>query len=185
MAEPASRSGGSESKNGLQPIIIVGSLIIVALVGVIVALILNPNRVQPVEEEEEAPPQRSYVINDDNIGDVIDEMQAPPVSAPQYYDVRMSMEWNFPDGTSPSSNAYVENVTDNTTDVYFDVELEDTGEIVYESPVIPLGGYLNNITLNRDLDPGSYDAVVIYHLIDEQQRTLSTVRMAIQIYVDG
>ena len=163
-------------------VIVVGSLVIVALVGVIVALVMNLNRSTPPEEEL---PQRSYVVDDENAQEVMDQITAAPFALPQYYDVRMSTVWDFPDGASPSSNAYVENVTENSNDVYFDVELSDTGEIVYESPVIPLGKHLQNIKLDKDLDPGHYDGVVIYHLVDEQQKTLSTVRMAIEINIAG
>jgi len=183
MARTAPRNGKVGSLGKVQPLIAAGVLIIAALVGVIIALLLRPNNGGGAKEEE-LPPQRSVVVNEDNIGDIVDELaNAEPVQV-GYYEARMSMAWLFPNGsTSPSVDAYVENVPNNTHDVYFDVELADTDEIIYESPVIPRGSHLDNIALNKELDAGDYDAVVIYHLIDAQQRTISTLRMAITIHI--
>ena len=101
-----------------------------------------------------------------------------------YYEARMSTIWTFPNGDSVSPDAYVENVPNNTHDVYFDVLLGDAEETIYESPVIPRGAHLDNIKLDRSLAAGSYDAVIVYHLVDEQQRTISTLRMAITLVVE-
>ena len=97
----------------------------------------------------------------------------------------MNSTWHFPDGSSPSPDAYVENVLSNSNDVYFDVELADTGEVILESPIIPRGSYMKNITLDKDLEPGSYDCVLIYLLVDKDQKTMSTLRMAITIIIEG
>jgi hypothetical protein len=162
-------------------------LILAALIGVIVALVMVLNRDEPapvavVEEPEGAG--RSVLVTEDNAEEVVEEMLQPPSYAPTSYEVSMTTDWVFPDGNSPSSNAYVENVTDNETPVYFDLQLRDTEEVIYESPVIPLGGTLDNITLNRNLAAGSYDCVMIYHLVDEYQRTLSTLRVGLPITVE-
>lgn len=183
MAQNTAQGGNTGMNTQTRAILIVGSLVIVALVGVIIALVMNLNRVP--EQEEERPPQRAMVVNEDNLNDILEELEdVQPVQA-GYYQARMSTDWTFPDGASASPDAYVENVANNTNDVYFDVELADTGETVYASPVIPRGGYLSGIVLDRDLDAGTYDAVLIYHLIDADQRTLSTLRMAVTITVES
>lgn len=186
MADTTPRGGVSGSEGKAQPVIIVGALIIVALVGVIVALVLNLNREPTViVQEPEAPEQRQFVINDDTPDEVFQEIIDAPVDSPEYYQVRMNLDWHFPDGASPSPDSYVENAETNSTNVYFDLVLADTEEVIYASPVIPLGSHLNNVTLDKDLDPGQYDCVMIYHLLDNEQRTLSTLRVALTIYVDG
>jgi hypothetical protein len=164
-------------------IVVIGCLVIVALVGVIIALVMNMNR-RPQETEE--PEQRAVLVTEDNVEEAVEEMmREPEVYIPQYYSVSMNMTWNFPDGDSPSSNAYVENVASNETPVYFDVIRNDTGETIYQSPVIPLGGTLRNFLLDKDLDAGTYDCVCVYHLIDENQRTLTTLNMAMTVIVEG
>ena len=167
--------------------IVLGAVVIGVLVGVIVAQGILLNWGTPVSERlrEDEPEKRPVLVNEQNaeqIAEALIEQESVPVGA---YEVVMNSTWRFSDGTAPSENAYVENITANTNDVYFDVQLADSGETIYESPVIPRGTHLEQITLNRDLDAGSYDGVLIYHLIDENQRTLSTLRMAITIIVDS
>ena len=80
----------------------------------------------------------------------------------------------------------VENDPKNTNDVYFDIVLaEDEEKVIYKSPVIPRGGHLEEIVLDEALEAGTYDCVVIYHAVDEEQNTLGTVRIALQIIVEG
>lgn len=165
-------------------IVVIGCLVIVALVGVIIALVMNMNR-GPQETQEE-PEQRAVLVTEDNVQETVEEMmQEPEVEIPQYYSVSMNMTWNFPDGASPSTNAYVENASENETPVYFDVIRNDTQETIYQSPVIPLGGTLRNFMLDTDLDAGTYDCVCVYHLIDDNQRTLTTLNMAVTVVVAG
>jgi len=96
----------------------------------------------------------------------------------------MTTTWNFETGDAVSPDAYVKNVTENTNDVYFDVVLEgDEDQVLYESPVIPRGSELEGIKLDTKLSKGEYPAVVIYHLVDDEQNTVSTLRVGVKIIV--
>ena len=98
----------------------------------------------------------------------------------------MKQEFEQMIGKEVSYDAVVENVAKNTNDVYFDIVLEEDEEkVLYKSPVIPRGGRLEEIILDDTLDAGTYNCVVIYHLIDEDQNTLSTLRVALEIIVEG
>jgi len=101
------------------------------------------------------------------------------------YRAKMSSDWVFADGTSASENAYVENAVANRHDVYFDIILSDTNERIYASPVLPIGSHLKAITLDKDLDAGTYDCIVEYHLVDEEQNTLGTVNFALTIIIQN
>jgi hypothetical protein len=122
------------------------------------------------------------LVTEDNLDEVISELETPPANVPQYFTANMNSTWTFPDGQT-SADAYVGNFTGNETPLYFDVSLTDTGETIYESPVIPLGSQLNGITLKRSLPDGVYSADVVYHLIDDEQRTLTTVTIAVTLVV--
>ena len=92
----------------------------------------------------------------------------------------------FSTGKEASYDAVVENVETNTNDVYFDIVLEsDETKVLYKSPVIPRGGRLEEIILDEPLEAGNYECVVIYHLIDENQNTLSTLRIGLTIIVES
>ena len=163
--------------------LIVSAAVIVVLVGVI-AYMAGSRDAASVSGQEEEQIRRDVIVNEENVEEVIRELEAPRVR-PGNYEVKMNTTWHFPDGVSPSTDAYVENVTANTNDVFFDVELSDTDEVIYESPILPRGTHTNEIVLMRDLDPGEYPCRIIYHLVDDNQKTLSTLRMKIMVVVDG
>lgn len=163
-----------KGKKGGKTLLIICAVVIIALLAVIAVLLLR-------NKDE---PKRNVVVNEDNAEDVAQDLLDEEPIKPGTYQVTMNSTWNFKDGKSASDNAYVENATVNTNDVYFDVELSDTGEVIYESPVIPRGSHLEEITLKKDLEAGTYDSVLTYHLIDEDQNTVSTLTMGLTIVVE-
>ena len=176
MSDNTNSKGG----NGLKIAIAVGVVVIIALLGVIIFLLVG---------KKEEPEKRSVVLNKDNADEVIEEMvkNAEEETLPiTYYETTMSTEWHFKNGSATSEDAYVANSTANSTDVYFDIVLSDDEEnVIYKSPVIPRGGELENIALDKVLDKGDYDCVCIYHLVDEDQKTLSTLRVTLKISIEN
>ncbi len=128
--------------------------------------------------------KRNVVVNKDNVEELIAQLSEDEKVVPGNYQVTMNTTWDFSDGESTSRNAYVENSEANTNDVYFDVYLADSEEKIFESPVLPIGSYLKNIKLDKALDAGSYDCVIVYSLIDSEQNVLSDVRVAMTINID-
>ena len=95
----------------------------------------------------------------------------------------MNSTWDFARGDAPSDNAYVENVEANTNSVYFDVVRTDTDETIFESPILPVGSYLENITLDSNLSAGTYECLVTYHILDENDESMSTVKLTLTINI--
>jgi hypothetical protein len=155
-------------------------VVIVALLAVVIVLLVRSSGTNTAETTDE---KRNVVVTPDNVDEVIADLADDDYVAPGSYEVTMNTTWNFKDGASASDNAYVENAATNTNDVYFDVTLADTDENIYSSPVIPLGGHLEDITLDKKLDDGTYDCVVTYTLVDEDQNPISTVRVSLTIIV--
>lgn len=170
--------GGETKRNTGRTLLIICMIVILALLAVIVFLLMKGNR----DAEEEAP-GRSIVVNEDNAEEVAEEIISERKVTPGSYQVTMNSTWNFQNGAASSDNAYVENSTANMNPVYFDLQIADTEEVIYESPIIPVGSHLDDIKLDTDLDAGTYDCVLIYHLVDEEQNTLSTLRMAVTVVV--
>lgn len=174
-------AGKATQRNG-QRYIIVGCLVIIVVLIIIVVLLLTGGQSSNQTVEK---PKRDVVVNANNVESTVNEMLEEEYVAPGTYRVTMNSTWKFESSGVASSNAYVENSTANTNAVYFDVQLEDTEEVIYQSPVIPVGSYLDNIVLDKALAKGSYDCVLIYHLVDDEQETISTLRMAITIVVEN
>ena len=158
------------------------AVVMAALVGVIVYLLVT--RTNGIKEEP-----RNVVVTQDNAEKVLEnleKMEEIESVTPGYYTVTMSPTWHFKTGSEASYDAVVENVEANTNDVFFDVVLEeDENKVLYKSPVIPRGSELKDIALEEQLSAGTYPCIVIYHLIDENQNTLSTLRVTLNIIIEG
>lgn len=125
--------------------------------------------------------KRDVVVNEDNVEEILSDMMEGV--APGTYQARMNSTWYFESGDKSSSNAYVENAEANQNPVYFDITRSDTNETIYESDIIPVGSHLDDITLDEKLPDGTYDCVMTYHLLDNKDETISTVRVGLKIVI--
>lgn len=155
-------------------ICIVLLLVVISLAAVLIWFLTRK------DAPDDAPSGRGTVVTEDNVSQLIAE--AGP-NADAAYTVSMNVEWNFENGTSPSSNAYVENDTSNSRTVYFNLLLADTSELVYSSPYIPVGSTLTGFALDKDLEAGDYLAIVEYHLVDDDHQELSTVSVTTTLHI--
>lgn len=178
------KKGGSDQSKSNKIIIIIAAIIILALIIVIVVLLGSAKKAEKIEEVKEAV-SRGTVVNEDNaeiVAQVIEEQEKVPVG---YYEVTMNAEWKFENGTVASENAYVENSTANENSVYFDVIRRDTDEVVYESPILPVGQKIDSIVLKEDMDAGTYDCVCTYHLLDNDNVDFSQVSVAVTLVINN
>lgn len=179
METQGNTSSSNGKKGGTKVVIAIGVVVIIALVAVIIYLLWPKNK----EEEK-----RNVVVTPDNIEEVLQDMATEKTSA-GYYTVTQNSTWNFPDSKSPSTNAYVENAVNNTNDVYFDVfingEENDENNALIKSPIIPVGSSLKEISLEKELDAGTYDCVLIYHLVDEDQNSIDTLRVSVTLVIES
>lgn len=182
MSENGTNQKGNGKSNKV--LLIVLTVVVVLLLAVIGVMIIKGQNKGPTEETKE---KRNVVVNKENVEGVAEEMaeEAQEYVEPGYYTVTMNTEWHFPAGDAVSTDARVDNLLENTHDVYFDVFLADNEEEpIYCSPVIPRGSSLESIALDKPLGAGTHDCVMVYHLVDEEQNTISTLRVAFQIIVE-
>ena len=146
-------------------------IIVIAALCIIIYLLLN--------KDEDKKERRDVVVNEDNVEEILSDLgdSVPPGS----YQVTMN------------STIYicflelftVENAEANENAVYFDVVRSDTDKTIYESPIIPVGKHLNNIKLDKKLSAGTYDCVMTYHLLDDEEESISTVRVNLEIVIEN
>lgn len=167
-------------KGGGKAVIIGGAVIIVSLVAVIVVLLTGQRDGDAKKSEK-----RNVVVNQQNAEKAVEELINEPYIAPGYYSVQMETTWHFQTGDAVSEDAYVANDAGNTNDVYFDIFLaENESKPILKSPVIPRGAEFHSIALDEPLEAGTYDCVMVYHLVDEEQNDVSTVRVGFTIVVE-
>ena len=182
------KAKGAGTSKSLLIVCIVAAVIIAVLIGIIVVMMNSSKSNENVTiEGSEENEKRPVLLTEDNIDEMADEIlnQSEPEGVPMSYQVTMNSTWEFEDGESASRNAYVANSENNETPVYFDVIRNDTQEVIYQSPVIPLGMDLEDIVLDVDLDAGNYECTLVYHLLDEDQNTLTTVNMWLMVKVEN
>ncbi|WP_026520135.1 hypothetical protein [Butyrivibrio sp. FCS006] len=168
------------TNNGRIKIVIGICIAIILVLIVVVALLLVRGKVSKQEVK------RNVVVTQSNAEQVAEELISTPYVEPGYYTTEMSTTWHFASGDSVSNDAYVRNNEGNTNDVYFDVFLaDDETETILESPIIPRGAELKDISLDKSLDAGTYDCVMVYHLVDENQNSISTLRVGFTIVVEN
>ena len=176
-----------QKKRKIKPTHIAICALAVALVGVL-AYFLWPG--QETGELPMPPSERPMtggrgtLLTSENAEEVTNRLETP-VEDPQYT-VSMTREWVFDTSRTPSRSAIVDNLEHNTRIVYFDVILRDTGEMVYTSHYIPLGGTHSNFALDADLSPGVYEAAVAFFLVDDDFEVVATVSsVAVTLTING
>lgn len=85
-----------------------------------------------------------------------------------YFETYMNTEWTFPDGASETIDAVLGNSPNNLKPIRCEVVLEDTGEVVFKTDVIPVGVELPPFKLDVDLEAGEYNAVCMVYLMNEE-----------------
>ena len=196
MSRDAKSGTESEEKKSKAIIILVVALVavILALVGVIAywagrnsgnnngeAL---ANRDPVVQTREEANSSR-IILDEESAQSVIDQMREEVEEG--MFECSMSTDWSFKDGNAESKDAYVANSKNNRHPFYFDVVLKDSEELIYSSPLLPVGSELTNFKLSTALPAGKYKALCKYTLVqDEQnQEPISAANFVVNITIEN
>ncbi len=159
------------------------------LLAIIVILLLK-KPAESVEEQSESGAVREVVtestrlvLDEESAQSVLDEMRKEVEEG--MFECNMSMTWTFANGEAESKDAFVANSVNNTHPIYFDLYLKDTNELIYSSPVIPVGSQLTDFKLDKSLPAGTYKAKCAYSLLsdEESQEVTSNVNFIITLEV--
>lgn len=170
------RISSPEEKSHKGIIIAIVVVAVCALVGVILYLVLG-------KDAEPEPKEWNMVVTPDNVDEIIAQLNEADKTPPGSYEVRMTPDWVFDNGDAISSNAFVENVTNNQNTVYFEITRTDDSSVIYKSPYLPVGSSLEKIKLDTSLPAGVYDTVLTYHLVDEENQHVSKISVALTITI--
>lgn len=155
--------------------VLVAALLIAVIF--VIYLLLRPE----VAGRPMVPEARGVLVTPDNVVELQEWLQTPIEDA--HFTVNMNAEWFFERWNTPSINAHVENSTLNTRTVYLNLILDETGELLFTSPYMPVGSRLDQVTLNSRLESGSHPATVVYHLVDDYFNEITTVAVAVLLHI--
>ncbi|WP_165253145.1 flagellar protein FliS [Adlercreutzia sp. ZJ304] len=99
------------------------------------------------------------------------------------FNISIASAIQFEDGTS-SGTAYIENVPNNNYDMKVTITDDVTGDVLYESGVLQPNQFIENITLTKDLDPGSYSATATFTALDKgthEERGKAAAKVTINV----
>lgn len=179
MAETNKKTTDGGTENGKKKLSVAT---IVAVIAVVLVLILVVILVYILTRKDEPEVQgKATIVTEDNVQEIIQAGNEQNTDAS--YTVTMTNEWTFENGKASAEDFYVKNTEDNSRTVYFDLQLRDTGEVIYSSPYIPVGESMNTFILDKELEAGDYDAVMVYHLVDDANAELTTVSVAVEIHI--
>lgn len=176
-----------------QVTIITCAVLAAVLIAMAFFVLLNrePVVLEPVIVEVEVPNRVAAGIGGGNVvitADNFDEaMQASRTHEEMFghFMAEMNAVWTFPNASSASTDAFVSNSVANVVPVFFEVELEATGEVVYTSPVMPVGSHIENLTLDAQLEQGEHPAIITFFLLDEEGVYQSTVSLVVTLVIQG
>lgn len=178
MSENISKNSEVRNKKGGKVALVICIVAIITLLGVVIYLLLKNG-------ESDNSTKRNVVVNKQNVEEVISQLTENEKVSGGSYQVTMNGTWNFANGAAASDNAYVENAAANVNSVYFDITRNDTDETIYESPILPVGSHLKEITLDTELPAGTYDCVMKYQLLaDDDESVISSVKVNLTIVIE-
>ena len=176
--EGASGQEGVSSQEENQKVRRKKRMIIIAFVILLVALIICILLLLRKPEEE----GRNFVDRD-NVDTIMEDMTEKVAEG--MFECMMTTEWTFENGDSESPNAYVANVENNRYTIYFDVYEKESNELLYSSPLLPVGTEIRNIKLDKKLAADEYKAVVMYTLVDDDEQEVSSAGFNITISINN
>lgn len=163
-----------KSPKSKKPIIITVLLCIIIIL-VVIGYFLYINHRPKLDDAGSS----AIIVTEDTrnaLGDINDKV------AKGMIDVKMTRNWVFEDG-GKSSNAYLANSERNSYILRFEISLEDTGEVIMESPDVPIGSCIENFPLSVTLDPGEYNVVIAHQQVEDGE-VINTVRTSGTITVN-
>ncbi len=169
------------NQNGNNKLIILVIVLLVVVIVLVAVLAFSLGRKQSSDSSDTSANTANsrtvadstrVIVDEETAASVVDEMREQVEEG--MFECSMSMTWTFEDGAAESKDAIVRNSENNTHPIYFDVTLKDTGELIYSSPVIPVGSQITNIALEKDLEPGTYKAIVMYSLLEDEESQVVT-----------
>ncbi len=182
-----------KSKDNKKLLIVIIILLAVIIIGgaIILAFVLgkkssqNPAVADGTSDtgSREVASSIRQIVDEENASSIYEQMRQEVAEG--MFECDMSYEWTFKDGKSSSSDAYVANSPNNTHPIYFDVYIKDTDELIYSSPVLPVGTQWTDFKLDKPLEAGSYKCVCMYNLLKdvETQEVISSAGFVVNLNV--
>ena len=163
---------------------VIGAAVLVTATVLIVLHVVGGSEpeVQIVRERPSRPTGvAGTVVTWDNLDAIREEIDRPIEDTS--YNAVMSVDWTFQRWDIPSRDAYVENSTQNTRTIFFDVFLDSTDELIFESPYLHVGESLENFALDTQVRAGQHTATLVYYLVDDDYEEITYLPVTVWLNI--
>ena len=139
--------------------IIVTFVVVFLIISVICVIFIKKNK------NEETTKSSNTVTSEI----MLEEGQKINTTESGYFTLQMQMQAVSDDGKifkGEIGNAY-----ENTNKVFITISLKETGEEIFKSNVFPVGTQIDEFEISRKLDSGTYDAIMTFHSMEDDEIT--------------
>lgn len=144
-------------------IIVIMTIILIGAAAVIGALAWKGRQPEPAAQKASGVYDTNVVLDDPKtLQDAVDEMLQK--AAEGQMAIEMQVVANSTDGEN--FNCYLANSIENSYDMYMVLYLDETGEEIYRSGLIPLGGRIESFQISKKLSPGTHICTVEYNQVE-------------------
>lgn len=172
---------------------VVFAVVIVALLAVIGVLVYKLTHIPEPEApqvQESVQPEGNLFDYDDSAVAIDEDSLAKALSdmADKVKDGNMSLEMKTTASSSDGLNfsCKLANAPENRYDMFMTLYLDETGEELYRSGLIPLGMEINNFQISRKLAPGTYESTLVYTQVNDDKSTVhASVNVGLTLNVVG
>jgi hypothetical protein len=178
--------GKEKMGKGLLTALIAAIVLVVAVAAVAVVIVLRRNagpELTAVDPNATMSPDLLPGIGSVVIGPDDPEPTSPWDNDTGSFTTMFNGVWSFADYKTASVDAVCGNDASNPMNIFVTLVIPGIDHPVYTSPTIPPGGRLEGITLSEPLEAGTYDCVLVHHLLDREGVEASTVQFEMSIHV--
>jgi hypothetical protein len=176
----------SNKKNVILAVIIV---LLLGVIGVLVYIVLHPAKPEVVvvreeTEQEVSEPQglavdsAAVAIDDESLKKALEQLAASEGSMA----LEMKATAYSTDGKTFACS--LANSARNKYNMYMVLYLDEAGEEIYRSGLIPVGKKIESFTIDRQLSKGTHECTIVYTQVEDDNATVhATVNVGIDLTV--
>jgi hypothetical protein len=184
-----------EKANNNVKLKVIFSIVIIALLAVIGVLVYKlthiPEPEAQVAQETAAPAPEGNLFDYDNAAVAIDEdslLRALQDMADKVQDGQINLQMRTTARSNDGVNfsCKLANSPENRYDLFLTLYLDETGEEIYKSGLIPLGMEISNFQTNRKIEKGNHEATLVYTQVNDDKATVhATANVGLTLVVEG
>ncbi len=155
--------------SGKKAAVVLLIVLLLAILGVLVGLLLRQEQHADKVDSDGMDYEVNVITDDtDALQDAVDRM----VEKAKEGQMALSMRTEAYSEDGRTFVCYLGNSEQNRYDMFMVLYRDDTQEELYRTGLIPIGSHMEEFTLEEALEPGRYEATIVYNQVEEDRETV-------------